>query len=114
MHHFIKVIHQDHDPVFRLLLEKPLWLAILILGAQRTWQYSKPSPEGLAQGEFKLSHNDYSIFGFSKAEKKRLNRAIQGLIKYGLLTKCDKQAGIKGINVYRLQTSEIIAPYLYE
>ncbi|EAY29422.1 hypothetical protein [Microscilla marina] len=95
MHHFIKVIHQDHHPVFRLLLEKPLWLAILLLGAQRTWQLPQPSPEGLVQGEFKLSHNDYPVFGLPEAEKKKLSRAIQGLIKYGMLIKSDKQAGMK-------------------
>ena len=114
MHYFIKVTQQDQHPVFRLLLEKPLRLAVLILGAQRTWQYPKPSPEGLVQGEFKLAYNDYPIFWLKLGSKKQLARAIEWLIKYGMLVKTDKKVGLKRINVYRLQTLEIIAPYFYQ
>jgi hypothetical protein len=63
MHYFIKVLADSQDHRVLLLLQHPLRLTILMTGALRVWKYPNKSPEGLQQGEFKLSRNEYHMFG---------------------------------------------------
>lgn len=63
MHYFIKVLADSQDHRVLLLLQHPLRLAILMTGALRVRKYPNKSPEGLQQGEFKLSRNEYQMFG---------------------------------------------------
>jgi len=45
MHYFIKLLADGSDHRMQILLKHPLWLAILVAGAQRVWRYITPSPE---------------------------------------------------------------------
>gem|GEM_PF-6531584 len=49
MHFFIKLLDDCHDWRITLLLENPLWLAVMIIGALRSWKYPYTSPGGLDQ-----------------------------------------------------------------
>lgn len=112
MHYFIKVLADSHDHRIQLLLEHPLWLAVLITWALRIRRYPHPSPEWLEQGEFKFSRNEYKMYGLDQKQSWQLTRAIDNLIRHGFIAKSDKKAGRKQINVYRFMNYDIIAPYL--
>ena len=45
MHFFIKLLDDRHDWRIILLLENPLWLAIMVTGALRSWKYPNKSPD---------------------------------------------------------------------
>jgi hypothetical protein len=49
MHYFIKLSDDRHEYKVSLLIENPLWLAIMVTGALRVWKYPILSPEGLDQ-----------------------------------------------------------------
>lgn len=68
MQYFIKVLADGQDHRILLLLKHPLRLAVLLTAALRTWRYPHSSPEGLQQGEFKLSRNEYALFGLSPTQ----------------------------------------------
>ncbi len=114
MHYFIKLLADGTDQRMQLLLKHPLWLAILIAGAQRVRRYVIPSYEWLQQGEFKMSRNEYAFFGLNPSQSWQITRALENLIRHGFITKSDNKAGRKQINVYRFTTYDIIAPYLQE
>ena len=112
MHYFIKLLADGSDQRMQILLKHPLRLAILIAGAQRIRRYTTPSYEWLQQWEFKMSRNEYGFFGLDKTQSGQITRALDNLIRHGLITKSDIKAGRKQINVYRFTTYDIIAPYL--
>ncbi|HMY80879.1 MAG TPA: hypothetical protein PK048_03475 [Candidatus Absconditabacterales bacterium] len=114
MNYFIKLLSDGSDHRMQLLIKHPLWLAILITGALRVRRYLHLSPEGLQQGEFKMSRNEYAIFGLDQTQSGQITRALENLIRYGFIHKSDTKAGRKQINVFRFATYDIIAPYLSE
>ena len=61
-----------------------------------------------------MSRNEYGFFGLDKTQSGQITRALENLIRHGLITKSDIKAGRKQINVYRFTTYDIIAPYLQE
>jgi len=74
MHFFIKLLDDCHDWRITLLLENPLWLAVMIIGALRSWKYPYTSPGGLDQWEFTLSKNEYANFGLQQSQSWKVER----------------------------------------
>lgn len=114
MHYFIKLLADGSDHRMQILLKHPLWLTLLIAGAQRVRRYSTPSPEWLQQGEFKMSRNEYHFYWLDQTQSGQITRAIENLVRHGFISKCDTKAGRKQINVYRFTTYDIVAPYLVD
>ncbi|MEI6425878.1 MAG: hypothetical protein WCO66_00850 [Candidatus Absconditabacteria bacterium] len=86
----------------------------MVTGSLRSWKYPYPSPEGLDQGEFTLSKNEYANFGLQQSQSGKIVRAIDKLISLGFMKKSDKKTATKQSAIYRLANYEVIAPYLIE
>lgn len=107
---FRKLIADEHDEVFKFLLRNPLLLAIYIVCTIRARRIQEPSPEGLEQGEFWLSEEEYEDYGLKKTQKGQIRRRINSLIKSRIIQKIENKTGNQNATVYRLISTRVIDP----
>lgn len=105
---FRMLFADEHNELFRYLIQNPLLWSIFTVCAIRARWKDEPSPEGLHQGEFWLSSTEYWKFGLNESQHGQISRKLLKLCRLHLIVKTGRKIGSDGAMVYRFTSNTLI------
>jgi len=102
MERYVKIKVENYRSQEAILWKQPFHIRLLLeISMRARWGLEK-SIDGLDQGEFFLSENEYSKFNLKLSEKGQITRAIKKFIQADFIEKIELKRGSKWGHVYKL------------
>ncbi len=102
MERYVKVKVENYRSQEIVLWKQPFHIRLLLEISMRARWGMEKSIDGLDQGEFYLSENEYSKFNLKVSEKGQIARAIKKFIQANFIEKVELKRGSKWGHVYKL------------
>lgn len=99
---YTKIMVDSYERQEKLLWRRPLQIHLLIAISMRARRSSWTDFDGLCQGEFYLSEEEYDKFGLKRSQKWQINRAIGKFIRAKFIEKVEGKTGSRWWYVYRV------------